>query len=499
IEADPEPVEFLFKEKGEKALLELEGVGKGIAHKIGQFLSKGKVDEYEDLKHRIPRGLVELLNVPGLGPKKAARLYHELKITSLAQLEQAARSGKIRKLPGFKEKSEEDILMGLELIKKGTERKLLGIILPHARALEETISKMDGVVAVVIAGSLRRRRETVKDIDLLVFTKKEQEVAKALEGLEALDTIERQGTSLVSGRLKIGLNVDMRILPPHLMGSGMVHFTGSKAHGIALRNRAIKMGMKFSEYGLMKGKKIVASQKEEEVYRALQLEYIPPEMRENEGEIDMAAQGKLPTLIGYGDLKGDLHTHTNWSDGVHSTEQMVQRAIAIGHEYYAITDHSYSDTVANGLDEKRLKHHIKEIHALQTKYPQIHLLTGSEVHIDNAGKLDYSQKMLKELDIVIASVHSSFKMDPKQMTKRLMNALTNEYVTFIAHPTGRLINQRNPYSFDLDRVLEAAKENGKAMEINSFPSRLDFDYTHIRECVKRGVKLVINSDAHSVL
>ncbi len=498
IEADAEPIEELYEQKGIKGLMELEGVGEGIAKKIVQYLEKGKIDEYDDLKKKIPRGVEEMLNVPGLGPKKVARLYSELKIDSLEKLEKFAREEKIQKLSGFGEKSEEDILMGLELVKKGTERKLMGTVLPYARNIVKELSKIPGIEKTELAGSLRRRRETVKDMDIVVFTNKPQMVSKALTKLFEVDSIIKVGEKMTSVRFKNGLQSDMRILSPELHGSGMVHFTGSKEHGIALRNRAIKMGMKFSEYGLVKGTKMVACKTEKEVYAGLGLQYVPPEMRENEGEIELAEEKKLPELIDYNDIKGDLHTHTNWSDGSNTTEQMVQRAIELGYEYYAVTDHTKADIVANGLDEKRLMQHLNEIEKIQKKYPQIHILKGAEVAILGDGKLDYTDKILKELDIVIGSVHSGFKNEEKKMTNRLVSALQNEYVTFIAHPTGRLVNQRNPYHFDLDKILDEAKKQNKAFEINAFPSRMDFDPHHIRECLNRKIKLVINTDAHSI-
>lgn len=498
IESEPEDMEAIFKKKGIKGLLELDGVGDAIAKKMVQFIETGKMDEYEDLKKQIPHGVMEMLKIPGLGPKKVARLYKELKIDSLEKLEKLARAEKIRKLSGFGEKSEEDILMGLELVKKGTERKLMGMIYPYAHQIIEEIRAMKGVERAEVAGSLRRMRETVKDMDMLVFTPTPSAVAKMVQKLSEVEKVERAGETLVSVRLKNGISADVRMLAPELYGSGLVHFTGSKEHGIALRNRAIKMGMKFSEYGLVKGKKMVASKTEKDVYAALGLQEVPPEMRENAGEMELAEKKKLPALIGYDDILGDLHTHTSWSDGAHTTEQMVERAVELGYAYYAITDHSKSDVVANGLNEKRLAQHLKEIDLLQKKFPRIRLLKGSEVAILADGKMDYPDKILKELDIVIASIHSGFKNDEKKMTERMVAALENEHVTFVAHPTGRLINQRNPYALNVEKVLDVAKKNGKAFEINAFPSRLDFDAVRVKMCVERRIPLVINTDAHSI-
>lgn len=498
IESEPEDMEAIYTKKGIKGLLELEGVGDAIAKKIVQFIETGKMDEYEELKKQIPHGVMEMLKIPGLGPKKVARLYKELKIDSLEKLEKLARAEKIRTLSGFGEKSEEDILTGLELVKKGTERKLMGMIYPYAHQILDEIRAIKGVEHAEVAGSLRRMRETVKDMDMLVFTRTPSAVAKAVQKLSEVEKVERAGETLVSVRLKNGINADVRMLAPELYGSGLVHFTGSKEHGIALRNRAIKMGMKFSEYGLVKGTKMVASKTEKDVYAALGLQEVPPEMRENNGEIELAEKKKLPEPVGYHDILGDLHTHTIWSDGAHSTEQMVARAVELGYAYYAITDHSKSDVVANGLNEKRLLQHMAEIDKLQKKFPKIKLLKGSEVAILANGELDYSDKILKELDIVIGSIHSGFKNDEKKMTARITRALENEFVTFVAHPTGRLINQRNPYAVNVEKVLDTAQRTGKAFEINAFPSRLDFDAPHIRMCVERRIPLVINTDAHSI-
>ncbi|MEK6970910.1 MAG: DNA polymerase/3'-5' exonuclease PolX [archaeon] len=498
LETYPEPIEEVVKKKGIKGVMELPGVGEGIGKKIVEYVETGKMKEYTELKKQIPRGVEEMLKVPGVGPKKVARLYKELKIDSLEKLEKFAQQGKIRDMNGFGEKSEEDILMGLALVKKGTERRLMGVVLPYARSLVEEIKRIPGVSNVELAGSLRRKRETVKDMDMVVFTKTPEKVAKLLTKLGEVETVIKMGEKMTSVRFKNGLQSDMRLLAPELYGSGLVHFTGSKEHGIALRTRALSMGMKFSEYGLVKGKKIVASRKEEDIYAGLGLPFIPPELRENTGEMEAAEKGKLPELIPYGSIQGDLHVHTNWDHGAHTTEQMVQKAISLQYEYVSFSDHTKSDIIANGLDEKRMRAHWKEIDSLQKKYPQINILKGAEVAILSDGKLDLSTSILKELDVVGVSIHSGFKNEEKKMTQRIVKALENEYVHFMGHPTGRLINQRNPYSFNLEKVLDAAKENGKAMEINSYPSRMDFDPPHIRECLTRGIPLVINTDAHAM-
>lgn len=499
LENYPEPVDAIVKAKGIKGIMELPGIGEGIGKKIVQYVEEGKIDEYEKLKKEIPAGVRVMLNVPGMGPKKAARLFQELKIDSIEKLEQAAKNGKIRKLSGFGEKSEEDILMGLELVKKGQERKLMGVILPYARELVQKIKKIPGVQRVELAGSLRRRRETVKDIDILALAKDGKKVMDAFVKLPDIDKVVAKGDTKSAVILKMGLNCDLRVLAPEVYGAGLVHFTGSKEHNVALRTLAIKKGLKLDEYGLFNNKtgKNLACKSEEEVYDKLGMQYIPPEMRENNGEIELAMQKKLPLLVGGEDIQGDLHTHTNWSDGANTTEEMVARAVELGYQYYAITDHSKSDVIANGLDEKRVKQHFKEIDTLQKKFPQIQLLKGAEVAILSNGKLDYDDALLKEMDIVIGSIHSGFKTPAKEMTKRLLTALENEHLTFLAHPTGRLINQRNPYEYDIEKILETAAEKRVAVEVNSFPSRMDYDPEHIRLALQKKVKLVINTDSHS--
>ncbi|QQR92328.1 MAG: DNA polymerase/3'-5' exonuclease PolX [Candidatus Iainarchaeum archaeon] len=494
-----EPMDKIVKAKGIKGVMELPGIGEGIGKKIVQYVEEGKIDEYEELKKEIPAGVRLMLNVPGMGPKKAARLYKELKIDSLEKLEAFAKEGKIRALSGFGEKSEQDILMGLELVKKGQERKLMGIILPYARELAKKINSIPGVQRVELAGSLRRRRETVKDIDILALAKDGKKVMDAFVKLPDVEKVVSKGDTKTAVILKMGLNCDLRVLSPEVYGAGLVHFTGSKEHNVALRMLAIKKGMKLDEYGLFDNKsgKNLACKNEEDVYARLGMQYIPPEMRENTGEIELAQQKKIPELIGYDAIHGDLHTHTNWSDGANTTEEMVVRAVELGYDYYAITDHSKSDVIANGLNEKRVKEHFKEIDALQKKFPQIQLLKGAEVAILSNGKLDYGAETLKEMDIVVGSIHSGFKTPPKEMTKRLLTAMENEYLTFLGHPTGRLLNQRNPYEYDIEKILETAASNRIAVEVNAFPSRMDFDADHIRLALQKKVKLVINTDSHS--
>lgn len=500
IEGFPESVEGLARAKGAKGLQDISGVGEGISKKVVEFLETGKMQELESIKKKIPSGVLSLMRVQGLGPKKAWKLYTKLKIDSIEKLEKMARTGKIRQLEGFGEKSEEDILMGLEFYKKGQERMLLGIVLPLAMELEAKVKALPFVEKAVVCGSIRRRRETVKDIDILVLSKKPVEVIDSFASLSDVARVLAKGDTKCSVVLHAGLNCDVRVLEEKSLGAAMNYFTGSKEHNVALREIAVKKGWKLSEYGLFdaKTKKFLAGRTEEELYAYFGMEYVEPELRENTGEIDAAMQKRLPRLVPYNSIKGDLHVHTNWSDGANPTEVMVQKALAVGYEYLAITDHSKTSYYANGLDEKRVRGHFKEMDALQKKYEgKIRILKGGEVDILPNGKLDYDNALLKEFDVVIGSIHSSFKQPKKEMTQRLVKAMENPFLTFIAHPSGRLLNQRVGYEWDAERVLEAARSRNVFLEVNSFPSRLDLDDAHIRMAVENKNLLAINTDAHA--
>ncbi|MEK6857860.1 MAG: DNA polymerase/3'-5' exonuclease PolX [Nanoarchaeota archaeon] len=495
IEALQQDVSEIYSTKGFKGLLEISGVGEGLGKKIEEFIETGKIREYEKVKSSIPEGVEELMHVQSLGPKKAFRLYNELGIKNVSQLERAAKEGKISILKGFGEKSEKDILEGLDLVRKGKERMLLGNALPIARQLEFYLRKINGVESVQVAGSIRRRKETVKDIDILVIAKNPEKVMNAFSSMPNISKVLAKGETKCSVILKEGLNADVRIVPKKSYGAAMQYFTGNKDHNIIMRQMAIKKGWKLNEYGLfnLKTNKQLAGETEEQVYKKLGLNYIEPELRENTDEL----KTKLPKLIQYNSIKGDLHLHTNWSDGNNTTEEMVNAAIKLGYEYIAITDHSKSERIANGLDEKRLAKHIEEIELLQKKYPQIKILKGAEVDILRDGELDYADKTLSQLDVVVTSVHSGFKMNKEEMTKRILSALDNPHTTILGHPTGRLINQRNPYEVDMSKVINSAKENNVLLEINSFPSRLDLNDVNIKSAVESGAKLCINTDSHS--
>jgi len=497
VETLSEPVEKVYSLGGIKALMEIPGVGQSIASKIEEFLKTGRVKEFEKLSKKIPKGVEEMMHVPSLGPKKVMKLYKKLKIKSLDDLKKAASAGKLRRLEGFGAKSEQDILRGLEIVKKGAERTLLGIALPIAREFAERLSKVEGVTRAEPAGSLRRMKESVGDIDILVISRKPAKAMNVFTTMPEVQTVLAKGPTKSTVILKDGLQADVRVLDEKSFGAAMQYFIGNKEHNVALRQLAIKKGFKLSEYGLFRKDRYVCGRTEKEVYARLGLPLIPHELRENQGEIEAAMKRKLPELIPYDAMKGDLHMHTKWSDGLHTIEQMAKAAEKRGYKYIAITDHSKSEHIANGMDEKRLMQYLKELDKIQDKM-KIRILKGSEVDILADGTLDYDNKYLKELDIVLAAVHSRFKSTKQEMTKRILKAFENPYVNVFVHPTGRLIGQRDPYDFDFEKVVKAAKERGIALEVDAYPSRLDLKDSHVKAAVEMGCKISIDTDSHSV-
>ncbi|MCX6708618.1 MAG: DNA polymerase/3'-5' exonuclease PolX [Candidatus Woesearchaeota archaeon] len=497
LETLSEPVEEIFAVGGVKALMDIPGVGQGLAGKIEEFLKTGRMKEFLQVVRKVPAGVEEMMRVPGLGPKKVMRLYKDLKIKSVEQLERAAKAGKLRRLAGFGIKSEEDILRGLDIIKKGAERVLLGVALPVAREIAERLSRVDGVKVAEPAGSLRRMSETIGDIDILVISKKPAKVMDFFTKMPEVKTVIAKGPTKSTVILSEGVQSDVRVLDGKSFGSALQYFTGSKDHNIALRQIAIKKGFKLSEYGLFKKDSYVCGRSEKEIYARLGLPFIPPELRENHGEIEAAQKNKLPDLISYDAIKGDLHMHTRWSDGNNSVEQMAGAAEKLGYEYVAFADHSKSEHIANGMDEKRLLQYLKELDVVQKKVG-IRVLKGSEVDILADGSLDYSNEYLKELDLVVGSVHSRFKSSRQEMTGRILKAFENPYLNIFAHPSGRLIGRREPYDFDFEKVALAAKERGIALECNSYPDRLDLKDVHVRKAIELGCKISIDTDSHSV-
>ena len=478
-------------------LTEIPGVGKDLAEKIDSYLKTGSIKEYEKLKDKVPLDLVDLLHIQGLGPKTLSLLFKELNVRDLAGLEKVLGGEEILKFKGMGKKKIDDIKRGVEIFRESKERTLLGVAVPIAEEVVSAIAKIPGTEGTILAGSIRRMRETVRDMDILTISDNTEAVVDAFTGMKFVKDVLASGSTKGSVILKEGMQADLRVVGPESYGAALMYFTGSKAHNVKLRTLATKKGLKINEYGVYKGEKRIAGETEKEMYKTLGLPYIPPELREDRGEIEAAIEGKLPDLIEQGDIRGDLHTHTKWSDGRATIEELAESALGLGYEYIAITDHSPSQTIANGLSIERLRAKQKELAAAAKKFKNIKVLMGTEVDIKSDGTLDYPDNVLKELDVVIASVHSGFKMDRVTMTNRIIRAVKNPYVHAIGHPTGRLLGERDPYDVDIDLVIEAALEYGKALEVNGSYPRLDLNDLNARKAVDAGVKIIISTDAHS--
>ena len=505
IDSLPESIEQLVKEP--EKLEELPGIGERMVEHLQEIVKTGDYSLRKKLLKKYPATILDMLQLQSLGPKKVAFLWSNFKAATVDDVAKLAREQKLRDLPGFGEKSEQNILKAVEVFKKSTGRFLIDTAEAAALSLAEHIKKAGKAVdSVTPAGSLRRGKETVGDLDLLVtladgFTSQKHVDALAEHILRFPDIDQKlaHGENKVSFTLTNGLQVDVRLLEKENFGAALMYFTGSKEHNVALRGRANDMGLTLNEYALatLKGEKPVAGRTEEEIYAKLKLDYIPPELRENTGEIAAAEQHKLPNLLTLKDVKGDLQMHSTASDGKNSIEEMAEAARKLGHQYIAITDHSKAVTVANGLDEKRAVAHIKKIHGLSEEELGIRVLAGAEVDILKDGTLDYSDEILSQLDVVVCSVHSYMNLDRTAMTERLLTAIENPYTQIIAHPTGRLLLRRDPFDYDMERVLDACAKHGVAMECNSYPDRLDLKDVYLRMCKERGVKVVISTDAHT--
>jgi DNA polymerase (family 10) len=488
-------------------LAELPGIGERMVEHLTEIVKTGDYALRKKLLKKYPETILDLLNLQSLGPKKVALLWKNFKAGTVADVEKLAKEGKLRDLAGFGEKSEQNILKAVEVFKKSAGRFLISTAEAAAQAIAEHIRKAGKVVeSVTPAGSLRRGKETVGDLDLLVtmaegHTKQKDVdvVAKHILTYPGIDQVLAHGENKVSFTLEDGLQVDARLLTKENFGAALLYFTGSKEHNVSLRGRANDMGYTLNEYALatLKGEKRVAGRTEEEIYGKLRLDFIPPELRENTGEIEAAEKHKLPKLIELQDMKGDLQMHTTASDGKNSIEEMAEAARALGHEYIAITDHSKAVTVANGLDEKRMAAHIKKLRSADEKGLGIRVLAGSEVDILKDGKLDYSDEILGQLDVVVCSIHSYFNLGRAAMTERILAAIENPHTQIIAHPTGRVLLRRDPFEYEMEKVLEACAKHGVAMECNSYPDRLDLKDVYLRMCKEKGVKVVISTDSHN--
>jgi DNA polymerase (family 10) len=483
----------------EGKLLEIPGVGKSLAEKLDELLRTGKMSFYEELKEEIPPGVVSLLQVPEVGPKTAKLVWEKLGITSIQELERAAREGKLRTLPGLGVKSEAKILAGIEAFYRRSERIPLATALPVAKELIKALKEATPhALKVTAAGSLRRMKATIGDIDLLASSHKPEEVIETFTRLPQVAEVSMKGPTKSTVFLHSGLQVDLRVLPPERYGSLLQYFTGSKEHNVALRGLALDMGLSLSEYGFKRGEEEILCPEEEDVYHTLGLEWIPPELRENRGEIEAAKEGRLPRLVELGDIRGDLHVHTNWSDGASSIEEIAEAARRRGYQYLVISDHSHGLGIAKGLTPERLKEQRAIIDELNRRWSDFRLLQGAEVEIRADGSLDYPDEILASLDLVIASIHTGLRQERERITARVINAMRNPYVDIIGHPSGRILGQREESAVDMDEVLRVAKETGTILEVNGTPDRLDLDDVYIRRAVEMGVKLAIDSDAHNL-
>jgi DNA polymerase (family 10) len=501
----PESIEELAADR--EKLMALPGIGEGMADHIGEILKTGDYALRKKLLKKYPGTLLDLLTLQSLGPKKVALLWKTFKAGTVEQVEKLAREGKLRDLAGFGEKSEQNILKAVGVFKKSAGRFHLDVAEEEAEKLASYLRAIGKAIeSVMPAGSLRRGKETVGDLDLLVTLAPGKHTPKTIEAISEqilrfpeIDQTLAHGENKVSFVLKTGLQVDVRLLEKESYGAALLYFTGSKEHNVALRGRANKMGYTLNEYALatLKGERPVARATEEEIYAKLGLDYVPPELRENTGEIDAAAEHRLPDLIELKDIRGDLQMHTTASDGKNSIEEMALAAKKLGYEYVALTDHSKAVTVANGLDEKRTLEQIKKIRAANAKGLGIRVLASSEVDVLKDGRLDLADEVLAQLDVVLVSIHSYMNLERVEMTERILAAIENPYTQIVGHPTGRLVLRRDAYAYDMERILDAAHKHGVVMECNASPERLDLKDTHLRMARDRGVKIVISTDAHT--
>lgn len=498
IEGMDEDVEAVYKRGGVKGLSEIPGVGQHIAEKIEELLKTGKLRYYDELKAKVPVDLASLYGIQGLGPKKIKVLWEKLGVKNIDDLEKAVRENKLLRIEGFQEKTEQNILKGIAFARQSKGRYILGLALPLIRDIQGRLVSLPEVKRVEVAGSVRRMKETIGDADILVVSDKPERVMDYFVSMaEVVDVLGKGGTKS-SVRLKTGMEVDLRVLPEESFGAGLQYFTGSKDHNVALRRIAQKKGLKLSEYGLFRGAKSVAGRTEEEVYEKLGMEWIPPELRENQGEVEASLEGRLPNLVELKDLKGDLQVHSNWTDGSNPIEEMAEEAKKAGLEYIVISDHSKALGMTGGLDEKELVEQGKEIDRLNGR-SAARILKGVELNILKDGSLDISDEVLESMDFVGAAVHTNLNLGKEEMTARVLRAMENPNVDMIYHPTCREIQKREPIQLDLDRVMEAAKRTGTVLDVDSYPDRLDLRDENIRRAKEVGARLGISSDSHSVV
>lgn len=499
LESMDQDVAELYKKEGEEGLYKIPGVGEGIAKAIKEYLETGTIEIYEKYKKSLPVDLDELTRIEGLGTRRARILYQKLGIKTVKDLEKAAKAHKVAPLFGFGEKTEKNILEGIEFLKRDKGRFLLSEILPTVREIIVKLENLKEVKKISMAGSLRRMKETIGDADLLAISDKPQKVMDFFCSLPGIEKVWAKGSTKASVRMKQGFDIDLRIVPEKSYGAALQYFTGSKEHNIVTRIMAINKGLKLNEYGMFRGSKMVAGKTEEEIYKAIGLPYIPPEIRENQGEF----KEKLPELIELKDIKGDLHVHSEWDGGEDPIETLAKEAVKRDYEYIGISDHTKFLRIENGLNEKQLLDQKKEIEKLNTRLRQgfggqrkFRILHGCETNILEDGSVDIKDEVLSQLDYVIAGVHSLMKMTKNEMTERIIKAMRNPNIDIISHPTGRILKHRDEFQVDFDKVLQVAKETGTILEINSSPDRLDLKDINIRKAKEAGVKMIINTDTH---
>jgi DNA polymerase (family 10) len=477
-------------------LEELPGIGADLAGKIRTILETGTLPLVAELASKIPESVVELMKVPGLGPKRARQIYETLGVTSLQELDAAARAGRLRQLKGVKASLEERILKGIADLQKTAGRWRLAEADALVQPLLKFVRTAPSLTRLELAGSYRRRRETVGDIDLLAVASRPATVAKRFADYPGISQVQALGPTRCSARLRSGLQVDLRIVPRACFGAALHYFTGSKAHNIAIRTLGVKRGLKISEYGVFRGRRRIGGREEREVFAAVGLPWIPPELREARGEIEAAGEGRLPALVELEDIRGDLQVHTTYTDGKSAPDEMIAACRALHYEYVAITDHTKAVRVAGGLSRRDFLRQFREIERLQRRFDDITILKGAEVDILEDGTLDLDERTLSELDLVVVAVHSQFNLSKSAMTRRIVRALRHRRVQLLVHPTGRIIGKREPYQLDLAQVIKAAADHGVWLEINAQPDRLDLADAQIRLAHEAGVHLVIDTDAH---
>jgi DNA polymerase (family X) len=479
-------------------LKNITGIGKGHAEKIEEFLQTGRMSKYEEVMEGVSEETVTMMHISGLGPKTVIMLNKELGIEKISQLEEAIKQGRLKGLKGIAEKKIENILKGIKLFRTSQERIALGVAFPVVNRIVNQLKDIKGVSAIQPAGSLRRMKETIGDIDILCAGRQGRKIIQSFVNLPEVSEILAAGDTKGSVRMDEGLQVDLRVVEKDSFGSALQYFTGSKAHNIHLRDIARKKGLKISEYGIFREKKKLGGRLEEDIYKKLGLELVPPELREDRGEIEASQEGKLPKLIELKDIKGDLHVHSNWTDGSSTFEEIARYARKWGYEYCVISDHTKSTRIAHGLDEDRLLKEIEEINKINKKLSgdEFRLIKSSECDIKNDGSMDISDRVLAKLDIVLAAIHAGFKQSKDQITERILAAIGNPYVNIIVHPTGRLMSQREGYEVDMGKIMDAAAKTGTALEINSFWDRLDLNDVNTRKAKEMGVKVAISTDAH---